>query len=104
MKSIPLFLFFLVVAGELLAQITGIGWLHHLCKPLIMVLLGLHYIFGATRADRSWLVLLGILFSFLGDTFLLYDQVDEMYFILGLADFSRRICSIFLPIVNTVIA
>lgn len=87
MKSIPLFLFFLAVAGELIAQITGTGWLHLVSKPLIMVFLGLHYILGVSRDDRSWLVILGVVFSFLGDTFLMYDNVHEMYFMLGLGAF-----------------
>jgi uncharacterized membrane protein YhhN len=87
MKRVSLLLFFLVVAGELISQVTGTDWLHQLCKPLIMIFLGLYYYLGVTRENRSWLVMLAILFSFLGDTFLMYEEVNEMYFMLGLGGF-----------------
>ena len=87
MKRASLLLFFLVVAGELMSQLTGTDWLHQLCKPLIMIFLGLYYYFGVRHEARSWLVILAVLFSFLGDCFLMYEEVNEMYFMLGLGGF-----------------
>lgn len=86
-KKVFLFLFFVVSAGEITAQIADIEWLHHLCKPLIMVSLGAYYFTAVSPADRSWLVMLAIVFSFLGDSFLMYEEVHEMYFMLGLGSF-----------------
>ncbi len=87
MKNAALLLFALLVAGELVAQLTELEWLHHLCKPLIMVFLGLYYALSTSRQQRSWLVLLAVLFSFLGDSLLMYESRNEMYFLLGLGAF-----------------
>jgi uncharacterized membrane protein YhhN len=80
-------LFLLAATGEMIAQVFGVSWLHHLCKPLIMVFLGLHYFFSVPSPLRSGVVLGAIVFSFLGDSFLMYDHVHSVYFMLGLGAF-----------------
>src|SRR6188768_3581700 len=87
MKRVILFVFILVSLGELVSNFVGNSFVYHLCKPLIMVSLGLYYWISVTREQRSTTVLLAIFFSFGGDTLLMYEQLDGMYFILGLASF-----------------
>ena len=87
MKRISLIAFILVSVGELVAMLNGAEMLQYLCKPLIMVTLALYYWFSVDSLNRSMMVLLAILFSFLGDTVLLFEHLDAIYFVLGLAAF-----------------
>jgi len=86
MKKISLIGFVVVSLGELLAILTNQLFLQHLCKPLIMVFLFLYY-FSASGQNRSNGVLAAIFFSFLGDTLLMYEHKDPLYFMFGLASF-----------------
>lgn len=86
MKRAALFLFLVVSAGELLSGIIHSRELHLLCKPLIMISLGVYYWLAASE-HRSMLVLLAILFSFGGDTLLMFDDVQPGYFMFGLVSF-----------------
>jgi uncharacterized membrane protein YhhN len=86
MKKIALILFFIVALGELIAIAAKLEWLGMVCKPLIMVTLGVYYLASA-GADRSFVVLLAIVFSLAGDTALMFDSVNSIYFIIGLLSF-----------------
>ena len=86
MKRIALILFFIAAIGELLSIIAGIEQLHLVCKPLIMVTLGVYYLSSAGE-DRSLVVLLAIVFSLAGDTALMFDSIDPIYFMIGLVCF-----------------
>jgi uncharacterized membrane protein YhhN len=87
MKKIFLYIFFIVSAAELVSQLADISWLHHLSKPLIMVALGSYYSLSAGKESRSGMVLTAVVFSFLGDAFLMYETINELYFMIGLASF-----------------
>lgn len=87
MKRIFLILFVLVSLGDLLAIAADWSNLQHLFKPLIMVMLAGYYFSTVTKTERSGLVVLAILFSFLGDTFLMYEYKRSIYFMLGLGSF-----------------
>jgi uncharacterized membrane protein YhhN len=86
MRRIALGLFVAASIAELIGQLFGLNEVHHIVKPLLMIFLGLYYFFSAGER-RSTIVLLAILFSFLGDSFLLYERKNGMYFILGLLSF-----------------
>lgn len=86
MKRIALILFFIAAIGELLSIITGIEQLHLVCKPLIMVTMGVYYL-SSSGEDRSMVVLLAIVFSLAGDTALMFDSIDPNYFMVGLVCF-----------------
>jgi len=86
MKRIALILFFVAAVGELLSIIAGFEQLHLVCKPLIMVTLGAYYLSSAGE-DRSLVVLLAIVFSLAGDTALMFDSIDPIYFMIGLVSF-----------------
>ncbi len=87
MKRIAWFLFLAVSAGELVSHIANIDLIHHVCKPLIMVSLGMLYFFSVPGDRRSWIVVGAIFFSFLGDGLLMYDHMAEIYFMAGLGAF-----------------
>lgn len=87
MKKISLLAFVLVSIAELLAIIAGVEYLHLVSKPLIMIMLAFYYWFSTERSNRSTTVLLAVAFSFLGDTILLFEPYDAVYFVPGLASF-----------------
>lgn len=86
MKKIALVLFFIAAFGDLLSIIAGLETLHVICKPLIMVTLGVYYLSSA-EDNRSVVVMLAIIFSLAGDVFLMFDSVDPIYFMAGLVSF-----------------
>lgn len=53
-------------------------------KPLLMPVLAVYYLLAAPAVN--WLILLGVVFGFLGDTFLLKGDEDK-FFLLGLVSF-----------------
>ncbi|HEX6889236.1 MAG TPA: lysoplasmalogenase [Chryseolinea sp.] len=86
MKKIALIVFFIVSLGELIAIAMQSEQLAMVCKPLIMVTLGVYYLLSA-GIDRSFVVLLAIVFSLAGDTSLMFDSVNSIYFMIGLVSF-----------------
>lgn len=85
--KLPLFFFAVVSLLEMLSHLIDSSFLHHLAKPLIMPSLGLYYLLSVKWNGLTALVLLAIVFSFLGDSFLMYDSLDQLYFMLGLGSF-----------------
>lgn len=63
-------------------------WIHSISKYLLMPLLAMYVLMHMPRgaAGRS-LLLTALVFSWLGDVFLLYTERNELYFMLGLAAF-----------------
>ncbi|HMG89195.1 MAG TPA: lysoplasmalogenase [Chryseolinea sp.] len=86
MKKIALILFFIVALGELVSIATQSERLLIPCKPMIMVTLGVYYLLSAGE-DRSFMVLLAIIFSLAGDVSLMFDSVNSIYFMVGLVSF-----------------
>ena len=86
MKKIALIGFGIVSLGDLLAIVLDHSFLQHLCKPLIMVFLFWYYVTAANE-NRSNGVLFAIIFSFLGDTLLMYESRNAAYFMFGLVAF-----------------
>lgn len=87
MKKVALALFIIASILELTCQVFDLGEIHHVVKPLLMIFLGMYYFFSESPDDRSNFIVLAIIFSFLGDSFLLYERQNELYFILGLLSF-----------------
>jgi uncharacterized membrane protein YhhN len=85
MKKISLYLFIIASLGEILSEVNRLQYLHQVCKPLIMVTLGIYYL---SRAEyRSAVVGLAIFFSLAGDVLLMFEGENPSFFILGLAAF-----------------
>lgn len=89
MKNKLLILFSLVFVLESLAVAWPLVWLEYIAKPLIMTVMGSYYVTSMRYQDSSLSrpVLIAVLFSFLGDVALLFQQLGSQYFMLGLGSF-----------------
>ena len=85
MKKISLYLFVAAGLGEILSEINGLLHVHQVCKPLIMITLGVYYFCNA--GFRSTVVWLAIFFSLAGDVLLMFEAGDPNFFMIGLAAF-----------------
>lgn len=56
-------------------------------KPLLMPLLALAVYAASEHSKERSIILTAIFFSFLGDSFLLFDYINPLYFIFGLVSF-----------------
>ncbi len=90
-KNIWQTLFFINVALNLYAEAIQNISLIYITKPLLMILLGIHFYFNkAISTNYGRLVLVGLFFSFLGDTFLKFRETgarSQQFFLLGLGSF-----------------
>jgi uncharacterized membrane protein YhhN len=86
MTKILRIVFILICIGDLVGVITNNELLRHCCKPFITVSLILYYWVSAKEHRSVWVVL-GLVCCFFGDSFLLYDHLKELYFMLGLGAF-----------------
>ena len=85
MKKISGYLFVVPGLGEILSDVIGLSYLHQVCKPLIMITLGIYYLYHADF--RSTAVWLAILFSLAGDVLLMFEARRPEFFMMGLAAF-----------------
>lgn len=76
-------LFFIAAIADVWAVITKNESVEIVVKPLLMMLLALVYL-SSVKKPNFWFVL-GLFFSFLGDSFLLFSGAN--YFMFGLAAF-----------------
>ncbi|WP_199118865.1 lysoplasmalogenase [Pedobacter sp. ASV28] len=82
------FAFAIIFFSELLAIVNDMMWLRYLTKPLITISLMLFIWFTLRRKGRfTNKIIAGLFFSLLGDVFLMFTQLDEIYFMLGLGAF-----------------
>ena len=80
-------LFIVVAVVQLLSILFEWEQLRFVSKPLLMPLLMLA-VYANTEAGRGrHTIILALFFSFLGDTFLLYDYKNASFFIIGLVCF-----------------
>lgn len=87
MKKISLLIFGIISLAVLVSIVFESSFMHHLFKPLIMVSLMIFYGVSVPREYRSMTVWVAMFFSFLGDTLLMYENRDSLYFIFGLVAF-----------------
>jgi uncharacterized membrane protein YhhN len=87
MKKYSLIVFFVAGVGNVLSQVVSVAGLEVATKPLLVVSLAVYYWFAADRDKRTNTVLLALLFSWLGDVFLLLQSLDELFFMVGLGSF-----------------
>lgn len=89
MRKIFFYLFILVSGAVLLAEKGNADLFYLICKPAIMITLGLYY--WALQRDQqagvSKIVVLAILFSCAGDTLLMFQEREGNFFMFGLAAF-----------------
>lgn len=87
MKKITLYFFLAVGVGEIVSIGFDITFLQIICKPLIMIALGFFYWSSVNKENRSVSLNVAIMLSCAGDVFLLLQNLNQSYFILGLLAF-----------------
>ena len=87
MRNSFFFLFITACVVTIVADAAELENLRHWSKPLLMPLLIGHYVVRAGPGNRSLPVIVALFLSFLGDSFLLYEHKDPLYFMLGLGSF-----------------
>ncbi|NND79853.1 MAG: lysoplasmalogenase [Maribacter sp.] len=82
-------LFIVLVILDLVTGSLANESLRHFTKPLILFSLFIYFAVNGRGLDRYTyiLMLLALFFSWLGDSFLMYDAVSSLYFMLGLLSF-----------------
>lgn len=82
-------LFFLVAVGNLISHMFAMDWLEYATKPFLMILLLLIFTSGCKdqKSAPFRLTVIALLFSWLGDIFLLFQTMNENLFIFGLISF-----------------
>ncbi len=88
-QNLILTLFFIIAALEILGEVIGMRIFVLFFKPLLMPFLLAWYI-STNRANNKTLqksMIAALIFSFLGDTLLLFVAQNEVFFLLGLGAF-----------------
>jgi uncharacterized membrane protein YhhN len=82
-------IFWLVVAADIVGIAMHISLLHYIAKPLLIpLLLGLPDASGSSgQVTGKKYIIAGLLFSWLGDVCLLFENRHQLFFILGLVCF-----------------
>jgi uncharacterized membrane protein YhhN len=89
MKKIFLYLFVIVSAGEILSTLIDLPAVHMICKPAIMITLGLYY-WSAQKYFQLPLamsLMVAIIFSGAGDVLLMFQDSNPNFFMFGLGAF-----------------
>ncbi len=84
-----LYIYILVLVGDVTGIAAGIDYLHVFCKPLLMPVLlwGLIYNKNNLQTSPWFLIAAGLFLSWAGDIFLLFDNKNPAFFIWGLLSF-----------------
>ena len=80
-------LFWIVVAVDIIGIAAGISTLHYIAKPLLIPALIVLLLVTKAAVHHKSLLLTGLVFSWLGDMFLLFENKNTLFFIFGLAAF-----------------
>lgn len=82
-------LYALATIGCAVAVATGRHALEYLCKPAMMIILSSWFFYNSRRyGDRFTLFIqAGLFFSFIGDIALMFQHLDEFFFLIGLGAF-----------------
>lgn len=86
-KRNTLLFFWIVVLGELISQFLNYELLHFIFKPLLVPLLITAIFLNTWPSKPRQLIVAGAFFSFLGDVFLLIEDKNPNFFIVGLVCF-----------------
>ncbi len=88
-KTYWLILFSIVLIGDLTGIQLQDEMLQYICKPLIIPVIILIFLFqtrGAASGMKKWIIS-ALVFSWVGDLLLMFDTRAEIFFLLGLSSF-----------------
>ncbi len=89
MKKIFFYFFVMVSTGEIISTLADAPLVHLICKPSIMIFLGLYYWITQRSRNESLSVplIVAIIFSCVGDVLLMLQQANANFFMFGLGAF-----------------
>lgn len=79
-------LFGLLALADIIGIAANLPFLHYIAKPLLMPLLAI-WLWQNNAAKGRYLIIAGLIFSWLGDCFLLFEKSNGLFFIFGLVSF-----------------
>lgn len=82
-------LFLLVLTGNIAGMYMSSPWLEKLTKPLLMIVMIIYFISSVNTipsALKKWIIA-ALVFSWLGDVLLMFQQEKPIFFLLGLSAF-----------------
>lgn len=82
-------LYFILGVINIIAGVAHIDWMNYITKPLLMISLGIFY-FQKTKdsfSSQDKIMLVALLFSCFGDTFLMFQGKNPIFFLFGLGSF-----------------
>jgi len=88
-KKFWIIIYLAVLAADLFAVYSNNEAARYVTKPLLMPLLVVYFGFSTnpvTSSLKKW-ILLALLFSWAGDVFLMFESMNDFFFIFGLAAF-----------------
>lgn len=85
LKRWLLILFFAFAVLEIVSQIFNLSNLHFVTKPMLVIFLAAFYRQSVPSVNGRFF--LALIFCWLGDVFLLFDRVNEIFFMAGLGSF-----------------
>ncbi|MEO7266179.1 MAG: lysoplasmalogenase [Ferruginibacter sp.] len=80
------YIFIALACLQLIAVAFNIEGLRFITKPLLMPVLAVAVYYNSTSQKRSYIIA-ALFFSFIGDSFLLLEKREPLFFIFGLASF-----------------
>lgn len=85
-----LLVYALATAGCILGKTPGWQAVEYVCKPVLMIALGIWFFLRSRRyGDRFTLLIQGgLFFSLIGDVMLMLDHIDGFFFLIGLVAFA----------------
>ena len=87
LKQLFLYLFIISSILQITGEILQNDTLIFLFKPLLMPFLLLWYLYSSKKYQIRTSIIIALVFSFFGDTFLLFVYQNELFFLLGLGSF-----------------
>jgi uncharacterized membrane protein YhhN len=86
-----LFIFLIVAVIELFSKIfswDSIGTVQLTVKPLLMPSLAAYFFFSVKQKNKlAFFIIIALLFSWMGDVMLMFEELKPIYFMLGLVSF-----------------
>lgn len=86
-QTILQIIFWLIATADITGIAAGVWQLHYFAKPLLLPALIVLLLTSVKNAQGKNIMLAAVFFSWLGDMFLLFENQNPLFFILGLASF-----------------
>ncbi len=82
-----IYIFLILVILDITGIAANMELLHLVVKPMLIPALLILLLFSGSNVPGKNLLITGLLFSWMGDVFLLIDQKNDLFFIFGLGSF-----------------